>query len=508
MSDVEELEHQNDNDDIDLREIFRDIARTKNWLILVVFVSSILFWLLAVIWNVSKPSVHSYELRLDFTFGGASEQEYPDGTPFSIGDLISPFVLTSVYENNGLQAYISRSDFVDGFFVAPYTPDQDLIIEKYKRQLSRTTITPAEIGILQDQMKLELNKASATSALLGFASIKVPDVPGALLRKAIRDVPLTWSDHMINSIGVLEYETEIYTSRVLDKAIFDKSDYLIAFEMVLDRISLLEKNVVALQELPNGVKVVDDVSGVSLPDLQRAISDVKLYRVAPLINPVRSLGLAKDPEIVRLYFENTLIDLQREIKVLREKKTNVFEAINSYSLQKGESSHSGEGQAGSRVSPQLSGEFLDRIVALTNSGADLEYRQDLNKTLLEISDDVAVSDSEVQRITRILQSMDGQNSKTQILRENYSSRVDAEMPDVLDQMEVFFEISIRMHDKLSRENLGSGGLLYKLADGVLTRKVEGNILSKSNLNFFAMFLFVLVVVTVPILMFLRAVRDR
>ena len=40
MSDVEELEHQNDNDDIDLREIFRDIARTKNWLILVVFVSS------------------------------------------------------------------------------------------------------------------------------------------------------------------------------------------------------------------------------------------------------------------------------------------------------------------------------------------------------------------------------------------------------------------------------------------------------------------------------------
>ena len=497
-------EELNAGDEIDIKALLKKVLETRYWVVASVVLVSALYWSAIALIGVTKPPVLTYQSRINLVFEGVGQSEYPNGSPFSINDIISPVVLTRVYDENDVAKFITLDAFISSFSARPYTPSRQLILRKYSDQLSNDDISVAELAELQESLNNELRKASSDGVTIIFSGVNIGEIPAQLVSKILADVPKQWAMHMVENIGVGKFEKAIYSSQVLDKHILSEMDYLIAFEMLLDRLELLQSNIAVVKDLPNGLVVRDDQSGMSLPDLEKAVLDVKRYRVAPLINPVRSLGIAKNPQLVELYFENELIELKRELEVLKAKKTNISSAYSNYV----QNSSTNTSASGPNVTTQIEPEFFDKIVELTNSGADIIYRQELNTLLLTSSDKISEVEAEIVRITQILQSMKGQNSSTQLLRESYSSQVNEQMPEIVSFLSKYFDISERLYQKLSTENLGTAAQMFRMYDGEIGLSKSRTILSSKNLRTYLIICFLVALLVIPIVLIWRTLKEK
>ena len=189
------------NDEIDLRELVRAVLATRIWLLIGLVVTSALFWVAMVVENLQKPIVFSYETRINLTFPGAIDGQYPNESPFSVSDIVAPVVLNAVFDANRIEEFMGRKDFSSSFSVKPYTPERNLILAKYTQQLSKKSISVAEINLLQTQMEEELRKASSESVTIMFTSENAYKIPLPALKKTLRDVPAEWARHMVEEVG-------------------------------------------------------------------------------------------------------------------------------------------------------------------------------------------------------------------------------------------------------------------------------------------------------------------
>ena len=67
-------------------------------------------------------------LEFRLLFVGASQGEYPNGTPFSSAEITSTPVLTEVFEMNELEGHGSYEDFKNSIFVLQSNPELELLI--------------------------------------------------------------------------------------------------------------------------------------------------------------------------------------------------------------------------------------------------------------------------------------------------------------------------------------------------------------------------------------------
>ncbi len=494
-----------------LRDLADSILATRNRVILALITLTTLYWSVVAVMSLALPPVHTYATRILYTFSEIDQGAYPNGTPFRIGDLVAPSVLNKVYDKHGIGQFIDQQEFIDSFSIVPHTPARDIVIEKYAVNLPKTA---AELEERQQRLTEELTEISFRAAELRFTTIGLPKMPDTLLQKAIWSVPIEWNDHRVRELAVLEFDKPMYTASTVNRAILSTLDYLIAFEMILDRVRRVKDNVNELSTLPNSFLIIDEESGYSLADLSLALDDMVNYRIAPLMNPVRSLGISKDREAVSLYFENVYLDLERESALLSDKLKNVRLSYSDYLSQDikddvARSSASPGAPTGTMI-PQFGAEFIDRIVDMTNAGADIEYRQELNRLQLKISNELADNEANSSRIRQLIDSLRAPRltpagAKLQL---RYSEMVETELPSILNELEKLFDTSGRLMEQISINSLGVEGKLYRLADGDITHHVEGAILSKSNLWTFGVLLFLCLVAVVPLAMFQDLVKRQ
>ena len=275
------------NDETDLKDLLRAIIRTRVVLVVALLVVTALFWTTMIGLSALAPPTIAHSLNIYLTFEGATEGTYPNKTEYRPYDIIAPVVMNRVYDESALTNYIERDDFISGFTVVPYAPDQALIRSKYKLDTDR--LSQVEIENLQKQLRNELNQSASTAATISFTTTN-SNIPRNVLQDALRNIPEIWARHMVSNLGVLNYETTIYSSKVVDAELINRMDYLIAFEIFREKIRLLRENINAIEALPNGRLVRDDESGLSTPDLERAVFDMEQYRIKPLETPIRDLG--------------------------------------------------------------------------------------------------------------------------------------------------------------------------------------------------------------------------
>jgi len=497
--------------EIDLKDLLRAILATRAWVVIALLVVTVGYWAVQTLVNFAIPTVHTYSSRINLVFKGVQNGNYPNGSPFSINDIVAPVVLNRVYDEDGLSAYINREDFDNAFSIAPYTPDRAFILKKYSDQLGSSKLTSAEIDALQTQLNSDLNNAARGSVALSFSSTKIANVPKSLIEKVLRDVPKEWARHMVEDVGVARFDQQIYTDKVVDSKMFESVDYLISFEMLLDRVSLLEDNIDKIKNMPNGLAVIDDKTGSSVTDLEKAVSDVQKYQIAPLVNQVKSLGIAKDPEVVRLYFQNELQQMDRDKQTLQQNKQDIEDAYASYvkneSMATSGSSTSAGGVSSGSMIPQIGADFLDRLVQMTDAGSDITYRQTLNKKLLDASNQLADQDAEIRRVQDVLDSIKQHSSAKEALRSEYAEKVTKQLPAILGELKGYFSVSDRMYAKLSRQELGIAGSMYRAADGDIISKINYNILSVSHLRLWLIICFLTIVIVVPAVMIRNAMRG-
>jgi len=453
------------DDEIDLTELFRRIWRTKWRVMIALVIVASAYITVQAIKILGTDTTTTYSYVFDLTFEGLQDGVFPDGSRFQISDIVSPTVLSRVYHHNQLERYnLSLDQFRRAIVIEPYAPEAQFIRQRYQQQLSDRKLSPNEIQELQDRMLTELHLAQSGAVRLSFVSKPDFTIPVNVIQKVLIDIANTWATRSIDELGVLQLSVPIYSPRIFDEQRFQELDYLLSIEMLLENIGLIESNINSLQSLPHAANAYDPETGFNLQDLKKAIRDVANYDLRQLMDPIKELGLTKNPDIVNLYYAQQLRELERE-KVLWKERARVTKEV-MVGFARDEMSPSDATQVmQSTITPQLGDAFLDRLVEISRHGSAQEFRQALAEKILEYENNALDIQQRIDNINLIMEALNRSQDENMGLRDIYIKEVEERLPRVLSTMRDYAAVVNRLHEQLSRQATGSISEIIQLQGG-------------------------------------------
>ncbi|WP_028672683.1 hypothetical protein [Saccharospirillum impatiens] len=453
------------DDEIDIGALMARVWATKGRAMIAMLVVALAFSAFLALSYLASDKTVTYSQAYDLTFDGIANGEFPDGSPFLISDVISSTVLSRVYRENQLDTTdLTLDQLRRGLNIEPYAPDYFLIVERYRSQMSGGNRSAAELTELQQQMQSDLRTASASGILI---TLQLPN--GALstdqAREILRDIPNAWAERAISEKGVLELNLPIYSERIFDEARFESLDYLVGIELLLDNIELIQENITALKVEPNSTNVTDPETGYNLEDLEKAIADVAEYDLRQLVDPVKELGLARDPDFVRLFYNSRMQELQLQQRLWQQRAEVTRTVLSTY---RSEGASSATGAAGSNpqasLAPQLGDAFLDRLLEVSRQGDDLAYRQQLTRQVLEYENEALDVQNEMAQIELTLESLNRAEQSNEDI-QRYVDEVQERLPMVLETLRDYTRVIGRIHQQLGRQAVGTVSELVRPMGG-------------------------------------------
>ena len=497
------------DEEIDIGDLIARVWATKGRVLAALIIAVAAFATVLATRFLASDKVVTYRQAFDLMFEGLSDGQFPDGSPFLISDIVSPTVLGTVHRDNNLAGQgITLDDFRRAINIEPYAPDYFMIRQRYQRQLSNRSMDATEIAELQNRMRGELNAANSGSVQISLL-LPAGTVTNDQARKVLEDIPRAWARRAIEEKGVLKLNLPIYTARIFNEERFQNLDYLVGIELLLKNIDLIQENIISLKQEPNATNVVDEESGYSLEDLQKAIQDVADYDLRQLIDPVKELGLARDPDFVKLFYNSRLQDLRLQKQLWKQRADITREVLVSYSGETG----NGEGESISTVTtpgamaPQLGDAFLDRLLAVSRQGDNLAYRQELTRLILSYENSALDVDNEIAEIQMTLDSLGrapGGSSDTMVA---YVQEVQERLPQILSTLRQYTQVVNRIHGSLGLQAAGTVSRLIQPQGGSfreITDKPVNNTDIKTLIALLVLTLFGAIFISLVIDMY----RDR
>ncbi len=498
------------DDEIDIGALIARVWATKGRAIIAMFIVAAAFCaFLATRYLANDNKVVTYSQAFDLTFEGLADGTFPDGSPFLISDIIGPTVLSMVHRENNLAAQdISLDDFRRAINIQPYAPDYFMIRERYQRLLSdNRNLDVTELSQLQQQMRNELNAATSSSVQI---SLQLPNgtITSAQAQEILKDIPQAWALRAIEEKGVLKLNLPIYTARIFDEQRFENLDYLVGIELLLKNISLIQQNIAALKNVPNATNVLDDQTGYSLEDLEKSISDVAQYDLRQLIDPVKELGLARDPEFVKLFYNSRLQDLRLKKQLWQQRAEVTRQVLSSYSGEVERTSGSSAITSNqTTMSPQLGDAFLDRLLEVSRQGDNLAYRQELTKQVLEYENNALDVENEIAEIQITLDALNKSRGQNSTEMAQYVEEVQERLPQILSTLRNYTEIVGRVHEKLGRQAVGTVSELIQPQGGSF-REVSDKPITITDIKTLIALLVLTLFGTVFVSLIVDLLRDR
>lgn len=443
------------DDEIDLGELISNIWNTKWRVIISMTLVAALYVAFLAFSFLTSAQTTRYAQVFDLTFDGLSDGQFPDGSPFVMSDIIGPTVVSRVYRHNDIGAYgLSLDEFRRALSIESWSPDYFLIRARYEKKLGNDDLSAGEIANLQDAMQQEMSVTQSGSVRLSLEPIN-QDLPAHVAQNLLLDITDVWAQRAIEERGVLRLNLPIYSARIFDEKRFEDLDYLIGIELLLDNIELIQGNVAALQKQPNAANVTDTKSGFNLEDLDKAIRDVAEYDLRQLVDPVQELGLTRNADVVRLFYNRQLQELRLKKRFQEERARVTQNTMMAYSSENA-NRQPGTAAEGTPMSPQLGDAFLDRLIEISRQGGAQEFRQTLTKEILKYRNQALETERRINEIQLTLDSIENaQNSEKGSLRAAYAEEVQETLPRILTTLREYTEIIGRLHERLGRQASGS-----------------------------------------------------
>jgi len=279
------------DDEIDLRELVRAIWATRVPVVAAVLLFAAIFWVVVGLLGAKQGVTYNWDALVQFSFTGVNDGEYPDGSPFSSADLLSPVVLRRVYEANDIAEYeLSRADFSEALSISAHAPNREFVVQRFRNQLERDRLSSAEIQELEEQFRSALDKASRGQARLSLTLRAGPlptggMLPEAVARKVLLDIPRVWAQYMTEEVGVFATDISLYSIDVLESSVLTSMDFLVAYDVLKDKFSLLSHNIEQLAELPNSANVRDPETDYRLSDIRALASELEEFVLEDTLSP-------------------------------------------------------------------------------------------------------------------------------------------------------------------------------------------------------------------------------
>ena len=391
------------------------------------------------------PEAPTYSRVVQFTFDGVEDGRYPNGTPFHIGDLVTPKLISALYDLHGLaERGVARAAFGSAFAIEPYSPERGYILRRREQLANRGT--PTELVVLQEQLSAELRRAESGAARLSFRSLAPLPLSEGDVGKLLLDLPRLWAKKATEQYGVFGPDVPVYSPALFDLAEIEQSEYIAALEAIRRKATMFLEGARTLMRMPHGNAVRDSDTGAGLLEVQDAVHGL-MDRVRRLSAEVVQLGLAKDRPALTRQYENRVAGLTEAAAVASDRVSTLQAALVELV---GSSQDRSGGPAGEQATDAL--QQPGSVGALVDA-------------LLQREADVAQFKMELIQDRAMLAALKRQGAAEV---EELSPPMDVRLAQIVTALREQAAVVQRIHGLLSRDNFAVEGGLYHVADGGLT----------------------------------------
>ena len=273
---------------------------------LLVTVGYLAYWLA----TRDAPGAATYSRIVQFSFDGAEDGRYPNGSPFHIGDLVTPKLVSALYDVHGLaERGVARAAFASAFAIEPYSPERGYILRRREQLAARGT--PAELVVLQEQLTAELRRAESGAARLSFRPLSPLPLADGDIGKLLLDLPRLWAKDATEQYGVFGLDVPVYSPTLFDLAETEQLEYIAALEAIRSKATRFLESVHTAMTIPHANSVRDSGDG-RRGSWRPRMPFTALWIVCGDSRPTFvQLGLAKDRPALTRQYERRVAGLQR-----------------------------------------------------------------------------------------------------------------------------------------------------------------------------------------------------
>jgi len=464
------------------------------------------YLIVAVAAYVYAPTERVTTIAFRLEFEGSERGFYPNGVKFSTAEIISSPILTRVYQQNDLGRFTKFREFANSVFILEANAAQEKLANEYRARLMDARLTSVDRERIAREYELKLSSLAKNEYSINYRRLRrVDPVPEIVARKVLQDILRTWANFAANEQHVLKYRVSVLSPDVVAGARADVGNPIINTLLLRDRVQRLIENIGRLRQLPNA-ELARTKSGLSLLDVTISLEEIIRFRLDPLVDRIADAGLDNRADTMRFLSTQLAYDeRQLRTQVLTAEAAQrtlalyvngqAEEAASSIATTTGERGRAAEGET---VMPQLSETFIDKLMQLTASSLDTEFRQKLAEryqtaalAIPPLEEQVAYDRSVVENIRT------ASSAGTGVTRESVAQEVSAIRAEVRRLTVLVQEI----HGEVSR-NLNPSTHLYTAT--APASRVERTL----TLGRLAQYGVLLVAVALPIIVLLVLLHNR
>lgn len=396
------------------------------------------------------PSQRVSTLSFRLEFDGAERGTYPNGTRFSSAEIISKPVLLRVFKQNDLERFTSFEKFSSSVVVLESNDAREALSRDYQARLSDPKLTPIDRERIQREYELKLASLSKSEYAIHFLdSRRSSSIPTVMAKKILHDILREWADLASRDQHVLEYRVAVLSPDVLSTTPLEQSNPIVATEVLRSRIQRVIFNIDDLRVLPSA-ELIRSKSGLSLLDIRIQLDDIVRFRLEPLTRHMAMANLDDRLDTIQ-FLETQLAVDQRHLDAQERIREAARNAMAMY--MNGETGPGDEGSAAAgdlprprnvvgseTVMPQLSDSFIERLIQLTSSSTDHEYRQKLTERYREAAVSVVPIQRAVGYDKSVLELLSRSRGGNNITREAVDRQIDATRAEARQLVQTIHEI--------------------------------------------------------------------
>lgn len=524
------MTQQEHTDELDLRRLLQTIWQTRSWVSAILIVFSLLFWVIVAIQTISIPSRYQYTQQLELVFPGIEDGEYPNGAEFSINEIIAPNILSKVYQKFALNQYgLAESDFMNSFSIIRDAPTYAAIINKYETLLKTERLNFAEISKIQDDLDNETDKALSGSVKLIFALNEFNALDPDLMRQVFTEVPKTWAEHSKSEYGAMNIKRFLFTNKILDQLPLTDLEPLIAYDLLMDKVHLIDTNINTLLEQPNAYAVKDSQTGYTAADLSEWLNQVKVFRIEKNGLPLRyqpTLNKKSDP--IYAHFRNKINRLKQQQMTQQKKAEVIIDILVAYTTDQPSTYKQQANQDlaqkqrlttdlltesgnGNPMILSIRDNFIDDIIRMHKTNDQVEFKQELAERIEIIYGKAIEYDQQIGRIQDVLADLDSNlaDSSGQLALDQakYQQIWKQQLPIIIKELSAILGAIESIDQSLSDKYLTSIGDLYRYTSDIDFSKTN-SIQSLDYVLLYVKLLFVMLVLAIPMVMATQVLRSK
>ena len=457
---------------------------------------------------ISAPSQRVTTVSFRLEFEGADRGTYPNGTKFSSAEIISTPVLIRTFKNNNLARFTTFQKFAHSVFVLESSSEQDSLAREYQSRLSDPRLTAVDRERIQREYELKLAGLSKAHYALNYLYPDGSDpIPATVVRKSLHDVLREWADFVSHEQHVLEYRVPVLSPDMVASTRIEDSNPIISTEVLRAKINRVIANIDVLRALPAADLVRSTTNNLSLNDIQIRLDDIVRFRLEPLIHGIAA-GQLDDRSATVRFLETQLAYDERQLERQKQFADAALKAMAMYSGQprefQADTTALGTGERrpdrgdSETVMPQINDSFFDRLLQITSSSVDREYRQKVADRYRDAAEAIAPLEQAVEYDRSVLALVRGTGAGAGVTRESVQQQIDATRQEVR-------QLVVQIHQiyKVLSANLNPSTELITVT-GPPTTRVERTL----SITRIALYGLLTLFIAFPIILFACLIHNR